>query len=514
MSNAPSTPDLSATALAERLRRMEARLDRERRARAEAEHLLEEKSRALFDANLALSALANDLEQRVEVRTEELRTARQAAVELAETDALTGIANRAAFTRRLDDTLRNTHAIRAGVALLLIDLDNFKHVNDTQGHQAGDTVLVEMARRLSDALRPDDAGRTGDLVARLGGDEFAVIAKNIGAQHNGLRLAQRLLAVLCRPVVFNGVSIPCYCSIGVASAELPNELADKLLGNADLALYASKRMGRARVTCYESNLRVAVEHRARHETEVREAVLADHIEPWFQPVFRCDQGRHTGAEMLARWHVPGGEVRSPPVFLNTVEELGLLDVMMENMLRRALPEALPLVISGAMDYLTVNVSPTQFNAGWALRALPLLLAQVGFPARALVIELTETALLHDTELTRSMLFALDAQGMRIAIDDFGVGYSNFSLLRQLPCDFLKLDRTLSMDVEHDESARALTECILALAARLKIQVVAEGVETLQQSRYLLEAGCAAQQGFLHARPQRDLAALFTRADTH
>lgn len=506
--------DIAHTDLAERLRRIEARLVRERRARAEAEQLLEEKSRALYDANLALSALANDLERRVEARTEELRTARQAAVEQAETDALTGIANRAAFTRRLDDTLGNTHALRAGVALLLIDLDDFKTVNDTLGHQAGDALLVEVAHRLSDALRPDDAGRTGDLVARLGGDEFAVIAKNIGAQQNGLRLAQRLLGVLCHPVVFNGVSIPCHCSIGMASADLPGDDADTLLGNADLALYASKRMGRARVTCYESNLRIAMEHRARHENEVREAVLADQIQPWYQPIYRCDLGRHTGAEMLARWHLPGGEVRPPLAFLDTVEALGLLDVMMENMLRCALPEALPLVLSGAMDYLTVNVSPNQFNAGWALRTLPPMLVQTGFPARALVIELTETALLQDTEHTRAMLHALRAQGMRIAIDDFGVGYSNFSLLRQLPCDFLKLDRTLSVDVERDESARALTECILTLAARLKIQVVAEGVETLQQSHYLLEAGCAAQQGFLHARPQRDLAGLFAHAVVH
>lgn len=500
--------DVAYADLVERLRRIEARLERERRARAEAEHLLEDKSRALYEANLALGALANDLEQRVEARTEELRTARQAALVQAETDALTGIANRGAFTRRLKETLGNTHAMRAGVALLLIDLDDFKNVNDTLGHQAGDALLVEVARRLSEALRPDDAGRTGDLVARLGGDEFAVIAKNMGPQQNGLRLAHRLLGVLCHPVLFNGVSIPCHCSIGLASADLPLVNADALLGNADLALYASKRMGRARVTCYESNLRIEVEHRARHEIEVREAVLADQIQPWFQPIFRCDLGRYTGAEMLARWHVPGAEVRPPMAFLDTVEALGLLNVMMENMLRRALPEALPLVISGAMDYLTVNVSPTQFNEGWALRSLPVLLAQAGFPARALVIELTETALLQDTELTRSMLFALNAQGMRIAIDDFGVGYSNFSLLRQLPCDFLKLDRTLSLDVESDESARALTECILTLAARLKIQVVAEGVETLQQSHYLREAGCAAQQGYLHARPQRDLAALF------
>jgi len=492
---------------AERVRRLEGRLERERRARSEAEQLLELKSRVLFDTNLALSALANDLERRVEARTEELKAARQAALSQAETDALTGIANRAAFTRRLNDALANPQAVRAGIALLLIDLDYFKHVNDSLGHQAGDALLIEVARRLSEALRPDNALHAGDTVARLGGDEFAVIAKNIGAPQNGLRLAQRLLAVLCRPVVFNGTSIPCFCSIGVASAE-PDGGADALLGNADLALYASKRLGRARATSYESTLRADVEHRARHESEVREAVLSEQIQPWFQPVYRCDLGRYTGVEMLARWHLPGGEVRPPLGFLDTVEVLGLLDVMAESMLRRALPEALPLVRSGAMDYLAVNVSPTQFNAGWPQRILPGLLARTGFPPQALVIELTETALLLDTEHTRAALLDLRSQGMRIAVDDFGVGYSNFSLLRQLPCDFLKLDRSLSLDIERDESARALTECILSLAVRLKIPVVAEGVETLQQSRFLLEAGCPAQQGFLHARPQRDLAALF------
>lgn len=492
-------------ALPDRLRRVEGRLERERRARTEAEHLLEVKSRALYDANLALGALAADLERRVEDRTRELTAARQLALTQAETDALTGIANRAAFTRRLDETLADTQATAAGVAVLLIDLDDFKTVNDTLGHPAGDVLLAEVARRLAGAVRP------GDAVARLGGDEFAVIARDVGFRQRGLQLAYRLLNVLCRPVAFEGRDIPCNCSIGVADADPNDAVADTLLGNADLALYASKRAGRARVTSFEAGLRADIERKARLEGEVREAVLSDQIEPWYQPIRNCDSGRFTSVEVLARWHAPNGEIRPPVEFLVTVEALGLLDMMMENMLRRALVEALPLVNSGTLDYLSINVSPAQFNHGWAQQVLPRLLAEAGFPARALMVELTETALLHDVKRVSSMLGALTAAGMRIALDDFGVGYSNFSLLRQLPFHLLKLDRSLSCDIETDEPARAVTECILALATRLQINVVAEGVETQRQCELLQAAGCVAQQGFLHARPRRELAASFSHA---
>jgi EAL domain-containing protein (putative c-di-GMP-specific phosphodiesterase class I) len=178
------------------------------------------------------------------------------------------------------------------------------------------------------------------------------------------------------------------------------------------------------------------------------------------------------------------------------------------MLRRALREARPAVMSGSLDYLSINVSPSQFNEGWAIKNLPGLLAETKFPARALVVEITETALLHDLERTRVMLLALTGQGMRIALDDFGIGYSNFSLLGKLPFDMLKLDRTLVCDIETDDNAHALAECILALASRLKIKVVAEGVETKRQAEMLMSSGCTAMQGFWVARPQRDLTAWF------
>jgi diguanylate cyclase (GGDEF)-like protein len=492
--------DASAgNASADRLRRVEARLDRERRARQEAERLLETKSLELYEANVALAALAADLERRVEERTHELSTERERALQRAEIDALTGIANRASFARQLGAALADPRTTHRGVAVLLIDLDDFKTVNDTLGHASGDALLIETARRLGETVRP------GDVVARLGGDEFAVIARGVGNRQGSLLMAHRLLRALCQPIVVEGRSVLCSCSIGVADAALDGSGADELLRDADLALYASKRGGRARVTSFEAALRTELEQRAALEAEVREAVVGDRIEPWYQPIVCRRSGRCIGAEVLARWRRPDGEVRAPAAFLASVENLGLLDTMMENMLRHALREAQALLAAGALDYLSINVSPTQFNQGWALNRLPALLEETGFPTAALVVEITETALLHDIERTRTMLEALTALGMRIALDDFGVGYSNFALLRRLPVHLLKLDRSLVCDIETDAHAQAVAECILALATRLAIQVVAEGVETPGQAALLTGAGCTTMQGYWFARPQRDLA---------
>lgn len=497
----PSTSS-SDSQLLERLRRTEARLERERRARGEAERLLESKSLALYEANLALSALAADLEQRVEERTRELSTERQLALHRAEIDALTGIANRASFARQLSAELADPHATAKGVAVLLLDLDDFKTVNDTLGHAAGDALLIEFARRLAETVRPRD------LVARLGGDEFAVIARAVGSQRGLLHMAQRLLRTLCQPVTLNGRHVPCTCSIGIAEAGRERCGADDLLRDADLALYASKRAGRARVTSFEIALRADLEQRTALEAQLRRAVAEDRIVPCYQPILRLSSGRYAGAELLARWQTEDGELRTPAVFLDAVERLSLLDTMMENMLRRALREAGPLVAEGRLDYLSINVSPSQLNQGWAQSRLPALLTETGFPAQALVVEITETALLHDVDRTRAMLAALTDGGMRIALDDFGIGYSNFSLLRQLPIDLLKLDRTLICDIETDGQARALAECILELASRLSIPVVAEGVESQAQAELLAAAGCGAMQGYWLARPQRELSTWF------
>ena len=481
-------------------RRLTSRVERERRAREEAERLLEHKAMELYQANLALSAATSDLERRVAERTRELNEERRRAVEMAEIDALTGIPNRAAFARVLADSLNDGPVPATDLAALLIDLDDFKQINDSLGHAAGDTVLATTARRLAEAVRP------GDMVARLGGDEFAVIARGINDKLGARAFAQRLLQVLCRPMQIEGRHVPCGASIGVALAG--GESADDLLRNADLALYDSKRSGGGQVSIYDVNLRADMERRAALDADVRAAVTGDQILPWYQPVLQQCSGRFVGAEMLARWHLPGGEVRIPASFLVTVERLQLLDQLTENMLRRALPEALAMLKLGALEYLTVNISPIQFNQGWAVNRLPALLAEAAFPTTALVVELTETALLQNIDRTREMLTALSASGMRIAIDDFGVGYSNFSLLRQLPFDMLKLDRSLICDIESDDHARALAECILELASRLEIKVVAEGVETPNQAVLLAAAGCSSMQGFWFARPHRDLATWF------
>lgn len=486
----------------DRQRRLEARLARERRARTEAEQLLEAKSRELYDANLALSGLAADLERRVTERTHELSEARHDALRQAETDGLTGIANRAAFMQRLAATLADAQATATGVAVLVIDLDDFKSVNDSLGHAAGDALLVEVARRLMQTCRP------GDTVGRLGGDEFAVLASGVGFLEGVSILAHRLLVAVSRPADIGGRLVPCGCSIGLAEAPPGGAAPGALLGDADLALYASKRSGRGRVTTYEAALRLELERRAVLESEVRQAVVNGCIEPWYQPVWRCAGARFVGAELLARWRLADGSVRAPAAFLETVESLGLLDLMMEKMLRVALREAAPLVSAGQLEYLSINVSAPQFSEGWTVHRLPALLDETGYPPSALVVEITETALLQDLDRSRGHLAALEALGARVAIDDFGVGFSNFSLLRQMCFHKLKLDRSLVCDVEDDERARAVAECILTLAARMNIRTIAEGVETEAQARWLTDAGCDSLQGWLYARAERSLAQWF------
>jgi diguanylate cyclase len=378
-------------------------------------------------------------------------------------------------------------------------LDDFKSVNDTLGHAAGDVLLSEFAARLNQAVRPQD------IVGRLGGDEFALVAHSVGDQHGALTMAHRLLRALCRPIMINGRSVTFSCSIGVAESDVGHFTPDVLLSDADLALYASKRKGPGCVTRFETALRLDVERRAALDAEIRDAVGHNRLEPWYQPIWKLGKQAYVGAEVLARWRCRDGSVRPPAAFLSTVEELGLLDNMMDGVLRVAFKEAAPAVSSGALDYLSINVSPSQFDRGWTQKQLPALLSETQFPARSLVVEITETALVNNIDRTRNTLQALSAQGVRIALDDFGVGYSNFSLLGKLPFHILKLDRTLICDIETDSNARALAECVLALASRLNIKVTAEGVETERQSDLLIASGCTTMQGYWIARPNRNLA---------
>ncbi|MBL8341522.1 MAG: EAL domain-containing protein [Rubrivivax sp.] len=484
---------------AERVRRLEARLAREQRARTQAEQIIESKSLELWEANRALSGLAAELESRVAERTQELSRERHRALQLAETDALTGVANRACFNQQLAHALQASRT-GGGGSLIMLDLDGFKAINDAHGHATGDALLVAVARRMAAAVRPSD------VVARLGGDEFALIVRD--GTSAGPDVAERLLRALAEPVVIDGRRTHTGCSIGVAHFGPDTHDADALLRDADLALYTSKRQGRGRATVFDQALRSEVSRRHALQDEVRRAVAEERIEPWYQPVYDQRRGAYVGAEMLARWHHGDGMVRTPAQFLAAVEGLDLLDAMTESMLRRALVEARPHVEAGLLAHLAVNVSPAQFNRGWAQQRLPRLLAETGYPAQALVVEITETALLQDAATTGELLRALKAEGLRLALDDFGVGYSNFSLLRRLPIDLLKLDRTLVCDIVTDANARALAECVLDLAAKLHIDVVAEGVEDEAQARLLAEAGCACMQGFWFARPARRLETWF------
>ena len=487
--------------LLDRLRRLEDRLERERKARGHAEELLEKKSLALYEANLALSKSASELETRIEERTKELSAARKLALEQAETDALTKIANRAAFNRHLSDLVSKSGSSHS---IILVDLDEFKLVNDTLGHSAGDYLLIEVAERLKKAVRPND------IVARLGGDEFSVIARDI-EKNDGVMLARRIQQYVNQPVNYKNRLLSCSCSIGVAQVGAKNSPIERVLVDADLALYASKQHGRGGVFLFEDGLREKVDKRARLEEMVRQAVFAEEVIPYYQAIYQHSKGAFCGVEMLTRW--PNHEGISTDLFIETVESLGLLDAMMQSLLNRALHDILPLVESNIIDYLSINISPKQFSQGWVQSSLIERLSTSGFPPRSLVIELTETAIIQDMQRTKEAFVDFESSGIRVALDDFGVGYSNLSILRQLPFHSLKIDRTLISDI-HEETVRAIIECIQTLATKLDISTVAEGVETSQQASYLTKIGCATLQGFYYAKPCQinELRALLSYSD--
>ena len=388
------------------------------------------------------------------------------------------------------------------MALILIDLDGFKAINDSHGHPTGDEFLCVIARRMQQAVR------AGDLVARLGGDEFAVLARDVDSRAATRILAERVARAIGQPVQLGPRTLPSRCSTGTARFPDDATLADDLLRDADIALYQSKRQGRGEVMVFDAALRAEIDRRAQHEDEVRGAVERGEILPWLQPIYCCRTERFIGAEILARWHHPQRGMLAPDVFIDTVESLGLLDAMTESLARLAFRDCAGHLARGDLRYLALNLSPKQFATGWARDRLPAMIAAGEIPSSGVLVEITENALLQDVGAARSTVAMLSKAGVRLAIDDFGIGYSNFSLLRDLRVHVLKMDRSLSINMETDATARAIVECIVALAAKLDIVVIAEGVQTQAQARALRNAGCPAMQGFLLARPRRHLDGLF------
>lgn len=423
-------------------------------------------------------------------RIAELEAERELTLRLAQTDSLTGLMNRGAFTAALGERLAAAARDGGEVALFVVDLDRFKHLNDTLGHHAGDLLLAEIGERLRAEAGP------GELTARLGGDEFALISDTTEVG----RRAQRLLTSLSQPVVIYGRTVSPGASVGVAVCPHDASESSDLQRFADMALYRVKMRGGRRWSAFDAELRAENDRRLTLEAELRRAIPAGEIEPWFQPVVDATSGRIVGVEVLARWNHPEQGLLSPAAFVPIAEELGLIGRIDEAVFEAACARAAPWVADGLIETVSCNVSPRDLLDPAFSRKLIGRLAQTALPPTALTVEITETFLVQDLALARRHIERLAAKGVHIALDDFGTGYSNVRALMNLPIQTVKLDRSLIEAVGRDPRVSKLVGSLLHAARALGVSIVAEGVENEAQALFLRAAGCDRMQGYLFARP--------------
>ncbi|MGY2048183.1 EAL domain-containing protein [Methylobacterium sp. JK268] len=422
---------------------------------------------------------------------------------LAHHDALTGLANRLRFNTALAERFATRR--RASFALLTLDLDRFKSVNDTLGHGMGDALLCRVARRLERVVGED-------LVARLGGDEFAILPAGDGDLPAIQATAERVIDILARPFLIDGHVLDIGASIGIALAPQDGETPGQLLGSADLALYGAKAEGGGRFRMFEGEMNARMQARRSLEQDLRRALARGEFTLHYQPQVDARTGRYDGAEALIRWHHPERGLVSPAAFIPLAEETGLIGPLGEWVLRTACAEA-----AGWPDHLTVavNLSPVQFRDGRLAAAFRTILAETGLPGRRLEIEITEGTLMQDEQRTLAILTELKGLGIRISMDDFGTGYSSLSYLRRFPFDKIKIDQSFVRQTPQDNDSAAIVRAITMLGRSLGIKTTAEGVETEQQSRFITGEGCDQLQGYLHGRPipAGEIASLF-RAPPH
>lgn len=455
-----------------------------------------------------LRAAHAELEQRVGERTGELERANeQLLAQIGERlraeqrlthqalhDALTGLPNRSCLLDCLASSIeRASMGDGQAFAVLFLDLDRFKVVNDSIGHAAGDELLVEVARRLVSAVRPDD------VVARLGGDEFAVLAECADGQEGVRDLAQRLLGVVGRPLWVAGRELFPSASMGIALWHPRYRTGEELLRDADAAMYRAKQEGRDRYAIFDEAMREQAVRSLDLEADLRRAIQRRQFLPYYQPIVRLGDGEVVGHEALLRWRHEQRGLLAPAAFIALGEESGLIEQVDWLLYEQVISE----LARGGEGYISVNVSPRHFrSADFAGRLLGLLEAAGADPSR-LRVEITEVALLDDAPRTRRLLDTLRARGVRAVLDDFGTGFSALSYLHRFPIAGLKIDRSFvaGLDAEGGrEESLALVGAILALSQSLGLETVGEGVETVAQRDILLELGCTAGQGYLLGRP--------------
>jgi diguanylate cyclase (GGDEF)-like protein/PAS domain S-box-containing protein len=433
------------------------------------------------------------LERAVAERTAELKSAEERARHLADHDALTGLPNRRLLEDRLTQALASSYRNRKQTAVMFVDLDRFKTINDSLGHSVGDVILKEVAARLVKQLR------VVDTICRTGGDEFVVVLPEIKRSADAAGVAQKIIENLSQPIRVEERELTVTPSIGIAVFPEDGRDSEALIRNADAAMYHAKEQGRSNYQFFTEQMNLSASRRLALENDLRRAVTRGELRVHFQPIVEAGSSKVVAHEALVRWQHPERGLIGPAEFIQIAEDTGLILKIGEWMLKEACRWATFIGIERGMP-VSVNLSPRQFNDPRLLSIVSKALKASGLPAHLLELEITESTAMQHTDATMSTLKKLKDLGVSIAIDDFGTGYSSFSYLKLFPVNTLKIDRSFVAEIESNGDHRAIVAAIIALAQVLGLRVVAEGVETEGQRQFLRGFGCEHVQGYLTGRP--------------
>jgi diguanylate cyclase (GGDEF)-like protein len=449
---------------------------------------ISENARAVFDDEGRVLHYEGTVEDITERRQNQARIEQQANY-----DSLTGLANRSLLNDRLQQAIYSAASYGARLAVVFGDLDRFKYINDTLGHDVGDRLLQVMAERFTSAVA------ASDTVARLGGDEFVLLLHGQSGPDTVTTVLERLLPTISAPLRYGQSDLEVTCSIGVAL--YPDDGSDPatLLKHADSAMYRAKEQGRNNYQFFTEELNRAIKERFDLENQLRRALERGQFELYYQPRVDMATRKIIGAEALIRWHVPGRGMVSPAVFVPVAEEIGLIGPISEWVLQTACAQNKRWHDAGLPCVVSVNISPQQFRGDGLVPLIAGALSDTGMDSRCLEIEITESTVMHAGERMVEMLQAIKNLGVHIAVDDFGTGYSSLSYLKRFPVDRLKVDRSFVQHIASADDA-VIVRAIIALGHNLGLKVLAEGVETDEQLEFLRMNGCDELQGYYFSRP--------------
>ncbi len=429
-----------------------------------------------------------DLSNEVAERT----AAEERANSLAATDPLTGFLNRRTIAEKTTDMIAMAERKQKSIAFLMLDLDNFKNINDVHGHSAGDVVLKEVSARVTNVVPANS------LLARLGGDEFACAFVFDPDQPEMVdRIADDMIESIAAPIVEHGNHLVVTTSIGISRHDFETDGVDILMRRADIAMYSAKKQGRNRFCWFDSSMEQELQTRNSLEAGMRRGIPAGEFVPYYEQQIDLATGKLTGFEMLARWESPTQGLISPEVFIPIAEETGMIGDLSLSVLRQAFEDGKNWDPSLT---ISVNISPVQLLDPWLAQKIVKLLVETGYPPNRLEIEITESSLFENLSLAQSIVGSLKNQGIKISLDDFGTGYSSLAHLRALPFDRIKIDRSFVSSILDNPESAAIVKAITGLGDSLGMPITAEGIEDKEIETELRNLGCAKGQGWYYGRP--------------